>query len=345
MKKILLILFILSFIFTLTSCKNDVRYEAEFLNVFDTLTQIISYKNDKENFQELSDFIYNELYKYHQLFDIYNNYENINNIKTINDNAGKKPVKVDRKIIDLLLFSKEAYIKSEGECNVALGSVLKIWHRYRENGIDDPVNASLPPVDLLHSAAEHTDIDKVIIDTKESTVFLEDPEMSLDVGAVAKGYAVEQVCKKAENQGYTSVLLSVGGNVKAIGSKDGEGSPWNVGIQNPNRESIQPTLINVNIIAKSVVTSGVYERYYAVDGERYHHIIDPETLMPADYFQSVSIICDDSGMADILSTAVFCMPYEDGLVFINSLPDAEAFWVFKDNSVKYSENFDNYMKK
>lgn len=345
MKRFFSILIVLSLIFSMTACKKNVRYEAEFLNVFDTVTQIISYMDSKEEFEKFAALIHDDLYEYHRLFDIYNDYENLNNIKTINDRAGIEPVKVDRRIIDLLLFSKDAYIRTEGQCNIALGSVLKIWHQYREEGIGDAVNASLPSQDMLQSAMAHTDIDKVIIDTDASTVFIADPEMSLDVGAVAKGYAVEQVCKNAEKQGYTSALISVGGNVRAIGNKDGQGMPWNVGIQNPSLQSDQASITIVNIIGKSVVTSGIYERYYTVNGKNYHHIIDPETLMPADYFQSVSIICIDSGLADELSTAIFCMPYEQGLAVINALPDTEALWVFPDNSIKYSADFETYIKQ
>ncbi|MDD4772635.1 MAG: FAD:protein FMN transferase [Eubacteriales bacterium] len=343
MKRILLILIAIYLSGTLYSCDNRFRYEAEFLNVFDTVTQIISYMDSRQEFEEFSGLIYDELYEYHRLYDIYNDYPGLNNIKTINDNAGKEAVTVDQKIIDMLLFSKEAYIKTGGKCNIALGSVLEIWHSYREKGIYDHENASLPPIELLQSAMEHTDINKIIIDTEDSTVYLSDPEMSLDVGAVAKGYAVEEVCKNAEEQGYTSALVSVGGNIRAIGDKDGKSLPWSVGIQNPDPDGNEPLITMVDIVGKSVVTSGIYERYYTVDGKNYHHIIDPETLMPADYYISVSIICRDSGIADVLSTAIFCMPFQESFDLINTLDDTEAFWVFPDNTVKYSENFASYI--
>lgn len=100
--------------------------------------------------------------------------------------------------------------------NVAFGSVLSIWHDYRERGIDDPLSAKLPPMEKLREAAAHTDIDKVVIDEAASTVYLADPEMRLDVGAAAKGYAVERACRAAEEKGIESLLVSVGGNVRAI---------------------------------------------------------------------------------------------------------------------------------
>jgi len=321
------------------------RYESQFLGVFDTMTTIVGYAHSKEEFTKYSQLIHDKLLEYHKLYDIYNDYEGMNNLKTINDNAGKAPVKVDKRIIDLVEFSKDWYQKTDGKVNIAFGAVLSIWHNYRERGIDDPENAQLPPMDKLKEANKHTDINKVDVNEKDSTIYLEDPEMSLDVGAVAKGYATEMVGRIAEKNGFTSGLISVGGNVRALGSKEGKGQPWNVGIQNPDLSSEQKEIKIVNAIDSSVVTSGIYERYYTVNGKNYHHIIDPNTLFPSLYYKSVSILCKDSGTADALSTSVFNMPFEEGLPFIESLPDTEAMWIFSDGEIKYSDHFTDHVKK
>ena len=321
------------------------RYNAQFLQLFDTKSEIVAYMDSKEEFTDFSNLIYNNLKVYDQLYDIYNDYPGINNMKTINDNAGKKPVKVDRKIIDLLLMAKEEDKATNGACNVALGAVLRIWHNYREAGIDDPENAQLPPMADLKAAVEHTDIDKVVIDEAASTVYLEDPEMSLDVGAVAKGYATEQVARLAEQAGYRSALLSIGGNVRAIGIRDFDGRLWNVGIQNPDRDSSQQSLATVLLDEQSLVTSGIYERYYTVDGKDYHHIIDPKTLMPSTYYKSITVLTKDSGRADALSTALFNMPVEQGMELVGSLPDTEALWVMPDGEIKYSDHFQDHIQK
>ena len=321
------------------------RFEAEFLELFDTATRIVGYAESEEKFTEYSQLIYDSLKEYHELYDIYNDYDGINNIKTINDNAGIKPIKVDQKIIDLINFSEEKYKITNGKTNIALGAVLKIWHDYRTEGIDDPEKAVLPPMDKLEAAKKHTEINNIIIDEANSTVFLNDPEMSLDVGAVAKGYATEQVSKIAKENGFVSGIISVGGNVRAIGSKLGGNEQWSVGIQNPDKESKDSILKVVNISNKSLVTSGNYERYYTVNGKRYNHIINEETLFPSEYFASVSIICENSGTADALSTAVFSMPFEQGLELINSLDNTEAMWVYNDGEIKYSENFESLIKK
>lgn len=347
-RKIGTLMLVVIYMLNLAACgvKKPVRYEAEFLELFDTVTKIVGYADSREEFTRYSQMIYDNLKRYHELYDIYNNYAGINNIKTINDNAGISPVKVDKEIIDLLQFAKSWYERTDGKKNVALGAVLSIWHDYRTAGNEDPDNAELPPMDKLKAAAKHIDINKVIINETESTVFLDDPDMSLDVGAFAKGYAVEKVSQAAVKNGFNSGLLSVGGNIRAIGGKgDNKNKPWNVGIQNPFGDDFKIDLPILNLIDYSLVTSGIYERYYTVNGKNYHHIIDPDTLFPTDYFTAVTIICKDSGMADALSAAVFNMPFEKGLEFIEELPDTDALWIFKDHSIKYSSHFKDFIRK
>lgn len=343
-KKIISILLGIFIIFNLSACsaQSEKRYEASFLELFDTVTTIVGYANSKEDFTSYSQMIYDNLEEYNQLFDIYNDYKGINNIKTINDNAGIKPVKVDQKIIELLLYSKEMYELTDGKVNIAFGSVLSLWHDHRTKGLDDPSAATLPDMEELKKRSNHTDINQIIIDEDASTVYLKDPDMRLDVGAIAKGYAVEKVTQTMEEAGFVNVMISVGGNVRALGHKFDKKAneiSWSVGIQNPDLESAETTIHILNLSDASLVTSGVYERYYTVDGKQYHHIIDPETLMPAEYYASVSIVCEDSGLADSLSTAVFNMPYEKGLELIEELDGVEAMWVYHDGTQRYSSGF------
>lgn len=318
------------------------KYDATFLQLFDTVTTISGYAEDKETFRHYAEELKSELTVYHQLYDIYNSYEGINNIKTINDMAGIEPVEVDERIIGMLELSKEMYRESDGAFNVAMGSVLTIWHDFRTAGIENPEEAMLPPMELLKAAAEHTDMELVEIDREASTVYLPDPEMSLDVGAIAKGYATEQVCQKLEADGLKQGLVSVGGNVRSIGRK-GSGEKWMVGIQNPDLHSDADYLHRVALEDMSLVSSGSYQRYYTVAGKTYHHIIHPETLMPWDAYVSVTILCRDSGMADALSTSVFNMPLEAGMTFIEQLDGVEALWIEQDGTEHFSSGFKNYL--
>lgn len=315
------------------------RFDASFLELFDTVSVIDGYDESKESFAAFSQATHDALLEYHQLYNIYQENDVHASIKTINENAGITPVQVDGRIIDLLKLGKELYRMTGGKANIAFGAVLRIWHAYREEGIDNPEGARLPPMDALRAAAEHTDIDQVIIDEAAGTVYLADPEMSLDVGAVGKGYATEQAAQIIEKSGRTNVLLSIGGNVRAVGEKP-DGAPWYVGIENPDKQAAERRLFTLDIAGgQSVVTSGAYHRYYTVGGEIYHHIIDPDTLMPAAYFASVVVVAGDSGLADGLSTALFCMPLEEGMRLVQILEHVEACWILGDGSVEMTDGF------
>ncbi len=317
------------------------RYEGSFIDVFDTVTKLVLYAPDEDTASALVDEVHALLRDYHTLFDIYNAYDGVNNIKTVNDNAGVAPVKVDQKLIDLVAYAKEMYTLTSGKMNIAFGSVLRIWHNYREAGIDDPENAALPPMDDLTQAAAHCNIDDVIVDEDASTIYLADPAMSLDVGAIAKGYAAQKVVEGLVDQGVTDLLLSVGGNVCGIGSRT-DGTPWKVGVQSPDLSS-SDYLCYLAVKDTNLVTSGSYQRYYTVNGNIYHHIIDPVTLMPATYFVSVSVLAPDSGLADALSTALFNMPLTDGQAFVASLENVEVLWVAPDGTQTMSDGFAAYL--
>ena len=302
------------------------RYKTSFFDLFDTYTEITLYAADEAEVAGIAAAAKEELTICHQLYDIYHTYEGMNNLKTVNDNAGIAPVQVDARLIDLLLFGKEMYTKTGGQVNIAMGSVLALWHDHRTAGIANPSSASLPDAEALQAAAQHTDISQCMIDEQAMTVYLADPDMRLDVGAIAKGYAVERAAQQMLVQGAQSALISVGGNVRAIGQR-ADGTPWQVGVQNPDLASEESTIATVALRDSSMVTSGSYQRYYIVDGAIYHHIIDPETLMPSVYFQSVTIVTENSGIADVLSTALFTVPVAQGQAILERFPAAEAMWI------------------
>lgn len=335
-RRILPLVLVLALLLGLTGCqKKQTRYEATFLEAFDTMTKLIGYAGSEEDFRAEADRVKQELTEYHRLYDIYNDYPSMNNLKTVNDSAGGAPVVVDGEIIDLLLECRRMYERTGGRVNVAMGSVLRVWHEYREVGIDDPEQAALPPMDELELAALHTDMSNVLIDETASTVQLLDREMSLDVGAIAKGFAAQRVMDAAKARGVERMLLSVGGNVCALGTRL-DGTPWKAAIQDP--EDGTGSLFNVAVGDISLVTSGDYQRYYTVDGVAYHHIIDPDTLMPAAYFAAVSVLAKDSGDADALSTALYNLPYEQGLALAQA-EGAEVLWVWGDGRQEMTEGF------
>ncbi len=313
------------------------------MDYFDTVITITGHETSKKKFDAVSEDILSKFSEYHKLYTIYHRFDAMENLCTVNElvDGVHRTVKVDRRIIDMLLYAKEMYTVTDGMMNVAMGSVLSLWHDYRSVGKDNPEKASLPPMDKLKAAAEHTDINKLIIDEQNLTVTLTDPLMKLDVGAIAKGYATECVAKYLEEKGTTGYVLNVGGNVRTIGYRS-DGEKWTIGIENPNGGDYLEFL---SLSGESVVTSGSYQRFYYVDGKPYHHIIHPDTLMPSEGYLSVSVVCKDSGRADALSTALFCMSQKDGLELIESMPDVEAMWVSQDGSKTVSSGWNKYVKK
>ncbi len=304
-----------------------------YFTYFDTVSYVYDYAGDPaERFDELSAGASAVLEEYHRLFDIYHEYSGINNLCTVNRLAGGEPVEVDGKLIDFLLYAKELYQDTNGEMNVMLGAVLAIWHDCREAASADPASAQVPELSELQAAAEHTDIGLLEIDEEKGTVRLADPEASLDVGALGKGYAVERAADYLRQQGAESYVLNVGGNIRIIGAKP-DGSGWTTGVKNPLDPDGEFAL-RLKLQDTACVTSGIYERYYTVDGQRYHHIIDKDTLFPSDHYASVTVVTPDSALADGLSTALFCMSYEEGLSLTESLGNVEVVWILPDGEIR-----------
>lgn len=333
-----------------TGCQKSpeyAKYRYNFFGTFDTMIEIMAYCKSDKDFDTASDEAEKLFRHLHQLFDKYNTYDGMANIKTINDNAGIAPVKVDKEIIDLILLSKDWYEKTDGAVNIAFGPVLNIWHDYRELYKDNEEHAQLPSMALLQEANELTDINKVIVDTEQSTVYLQELGMSLDVGAVAKGYATDLVAQMLKEKGTNSFILSSGGNVR-VGDQplDGERSTWGVGIQDPALDPNLPNQEYLDILFvnnSSVVSSGNYQRYYTVEGKRIHHVIDPQTLLPANNYAAITVLTEASGIADILSTAIYIMDYETGLQFATE-QGFEVMWIYENGEIKTTEGMISKLK-
>lgn len=348
-KKLLCFILVLS---SLCACsgKKQEMFSESFMGPFDTIFQVIAYEESRSMYDDNFKFIQDEFTRLHQLYDKYNDYEGINNIKTINDNAGIKPVVVDPDLyymIDTALYYQQ---QIGNKVNIALGPVLNIWHNYRE--LD---NGTIPTLSELQEANQYTEVSKIILDKENMTVYVSDSNMSIDVGAVAKGYACEVVKQKLIQKGLDDFLISAGGNVVSYGKRAqkkeknslSEHLPsyleyYTVDIATP----ASGAFANVPKIAaltlqngESVVTSGDYQRYFVgSDGKMYHHLIDPDTLFPGEYCRSLTVFTENSGLADFLSSTLFLMSPEDGIQLINSINvEVEAIWLLNDGRIVHTD--------
>ena len=352
MKKILTFIAVL-LILTSCSMNNSSQYQRYFdtsINSgFDTQMELLAFTESEKEFKHYFEMMKETFWSYHILFDKYNNYENVNNIKTINDQAGIAPVKVDSIIIDLLLESKK-YSEISDYFDITYGAVYRVWHDYREEGQDlnsEGKPGRVPSQKELEDKVNLTGWDKVEIDSQNNTVYLKLKGMELDVGAIAKGYATEMVALKLEKEGLKHAIVSGGGNIRTINTKPDD-VPWVIGISEPNLSLDAPTVDSFEFKeSMSVVTSGDYQRaYYGPNEVMYSHLINPKTLVPETYFRSVSIITKNSTMADALSTSLFMMTFDEAQEFISTFnakyPDdkIEVVWIEDENPDWYQGTYD-----
>ncbi|MDD2428644.1 MAG: FAD:protein FMN transferase [Eubacteriales bacterium] len=323
------------------------KYSHSFFNTFDTVITIIGYARDKDIFDEVAAAAQEKFTYYHKMYDQYHAYEGVNNLYVVNREAHLSPVEVPEPLFDLILWCIQKQPDLAGTVNIAMGSVLDIWHDAREEAESIPPTFALPDMETLREAARHTAIDNVVLNEEEKTIFIKDPNLTLNLGAVAKGYAAEMVAEWMLESAMPSFIINAGGNIRTGNAPLDGRSAWGVAVQDPESmlgNTEQSSLDTLYLHDLSVVTSGDYQRFFTVNGKRYHHIISPQTLFPSEHMRAITVVTRHSGWADLLSTALFLMPYEEGADFVAGLEGVGAIWVLNDMSVMMSENLQQYSK-
>ncbi|MBS1114912.1 MAG: hypothetical protein H6Q94_641 [Nitrospirae bacterium] len=236
--------------------------------------------------------------------DLVNFYSDKSELSAINRNAGIREVRVSPETLDIIekaLFVSE---KSGGAFDPTIGPEIKLWDFLKKvKPSDAEIRKNLPLVNYKN----------IIIDRTKSTVFLSRRNMLLDLGGIAKGFAADLAVQSLKQKGISSGLVAVAGDIKAFGLKPDK-KPWIVGIKNPRQKSNDDEIIaRVPLSDKAISTSGDYERYFIMDGKRFHHLLIPKSGYPANTCQSVSVIADQGVMTDAFSTAFFVLGPERGL--------------------------------
>ncbi len=330
----------ISLLIPLAGCRRQEKFSKTYIEYFDTVITVTIYGIEKSSCENTEKTIQDELQKYHELFDIYNNYPDTVNLKSVNEYAVDSPLEISEELIEFISYCKNAYLSTDGYLNIAMGNLLTLWKAAQKNA---EAGTSVPPSnESLNIASEHMDINDIVLNKEENTVFLADPNISLDAGAVGKGYASEKLAEKLKAEGYRNFILNFGGNIVASGHKESE-KLWQVAIEDPS--NTKNSICKLSLTDCAVVTSGSYYRYFTYGGTRYHHIINPHTLYPENHFLSVTVICDSSAFADVASTALFSMTLDEGLSFVSSKPNIEVMWVTNDGSIHYSEGFEHYISE
>lgn len=326
------VLAVLLILLTAAGCQNGKEYTFYYYDYFDTFSSLTVYAPDETAAKQYDQIVRDYLSAYDALLDSFEPHEGVVSLYTVNGQAGTAPIAVSEELYAFLEYGLAAYDKSGETVNIALGSVTRLWQEQLNKAPDDGQAAEpqLPDPDALREAALHTDPSDVILDAVNHTVYFRDPQIRLDAGALGKGYVCARIEEALQAAGCRSALFSAGGNVMTIGTYPGLAG-WNVGIRNPDPEASEQVYTVWQVKDSSVVTSGDYERYFMIGDTRYHHIIDPETMYPGTRYHSVTVSCRDAVAADMLSTALFLLPEEEGRA-IAAEYDARILYIYNDYS-------------
>lgn len=315
-KMFLLFFFVLFFFNSFVSCVKPKTIQSETFFALGTICNLSLMDNGTaENYNTIINLV-NELEK-----KVSVNIEE-SEISKINKFSEEKPVEVSEETFDLISKSLDIAKKTEGAFNPSLGPIISLWNIGSENPY-------LPQQQEIENLLPLVNYKNVILDKENKSVYFKQKGMKLDLGGIAKGYIADKILNKLKDLKIERAIINLGGNILLYGEKK-DRSEWVAGIRNPTGEDTNSVVL-LKCQETSVVTSGVYERYFIKDNIRYHHILDSKTGYPVkNDLLSVSIITQESTLADAYSTGVFVMGLEKGKDFIERIPQTEAIFITKD---------------
>ncbi len=284
------------------------------------------YHPDAEKRQRALDQVMLEMNRINELMSPY---IESSELSILNKSAAKSPLKVSKQMYKVLSLSQKISELSDGAFDITYASVGYLYnYREQQKPSNDEINALIEAVNYKH----------IVLNEAQQTVYFKHANVKIDLGGIAKGYAVDNAIQALQKMGIEHALVTAGGDTRLLG--DRMGKPWIVGIRDPRNKDKQAVVIPLENAAMS--TSGDYERYFEQDGTRYHHIISPSTGKSSYEVQSVSIIGPESVYNDGLSTAVFVMGLEKGIGLINSLPEFEAIVMDNQRRLHFSQGLANH---
>ncbi|AAO35613.1 FAD:protein FMN transferase [Clostridium tetani] len=323
-KKSLIYLIIFSLIFMLVGCNKEEKVITKENYLLDTLIQLKAYgKNSEKATNEAMDAI-------SDIDDIMSPTKPTSDVVKINNNAGKDFVKINENTLEVIKTSIKYSKLSKGNFDITVGPLVKLWGIGTEN-------ARVPSKEEIDTTLKLINYENVLIDEKNKSIKLKSPKEAIDLGGIAKGFAGDKAREILENKGIKSAYLNLGGNIVTIGNKT-DGTPWNIGIQDPLSDRGEYFGI-VRVSNKSVVSSGNYERFFIKDNKRYHHILNTKTGYPSESgILSSTIISDKSIDGDALSTITFILGLEKSMEIIENIDGVDAIFVTTDKKVHTTSN-------
>lgn len=337
--KLKVLILSLLLVFTTTAC-SLFSAEEDFVSeefIMDTFIKIKIIASDEEKAKDawrkaFKEFKRIELLTNRHVEEGTPEYEKSDIIK-INKAAALKPVKVDKDVFEMISLSKKYSEITRGAFDITVGPIMDLWDFGGKN--------TVPESHKLVEMLELVGSDNIVLNEEETTVFLKEKDMSLDLGAIAKGYSAQKATEILKEVGIKKAIINAGGNISVLGEKE-KGKPWKIGVQDPRNE--EKVVVTLDLADQVIVTSGDYQRYFEANNKRYHHIIDPRTALPARELLSVTVISKDSTVADILSTSFFVMGLKDSLDYLKKHPEISAIFITEDRKIYASAGLEDILE-
>ncbi len=331
--RLLKILFLSLALSIFIGCENK-RIIKESRILMDTFAEIKCVSTRGED--EAIDSAFKEMERIERVFS---KFKEDSEVSKINNIAGRQIVKVENEVFKLIEDSIRYSEMSDGSFDITIAPLMEVWGFVKKE-------ARLPKDSELKEVLPLVNYKNIQLDRENKSIGFRQSAVKIDLGGIAKGYAVDRAKEVLKQNGINSALINLGGNIYAFGNPPGRDF-WRIGIQHPKeRDRIFLTL---KLKDKGVSTSGNYERFFELNGKRYCHIINPKTGMPVEWVLSVTVIADTAEEADALSTAIFVMGWEKGFEMIDRLKGISAMVILEDRvskeglKVKYSKDFQGFI--
>ena len=260
---------------------------------------------------------------------LFTTYDDSSQVNQVNQNAGIRPVKVDREVLDLINRSKKISALTQGAFDISYGSIDKrLWNF-------DSTMTSLPDQETARRGVRLINYRNIITDNEKCTVFLKEKGMRIGFGGIGKGYAAEKAKRLLQEKGVKSGIVNAAGDLSAWGNQP-NGKPWTIGIAAPDSQRLPFSYLNIT--DTSVATSGNYEKFVVINGKRYSHTIDPRTGLPVAGIKSVTVICPNAEIADAIATPIMIMGTRVGLDMVNQMKGIECILIDDQDRIHASKN-------
>lgn len=332
MKKLMTIILIIILTISVVGC-NQTKIDAPITRTELFMGTVIKVTLYDEEDEEILDKVFNRIVEIENLVSI--NKEGTELTK-LNQSAGESKVKLSDTNYYIIKKGVEYSKLSKGAYDVSIGPLVKLW----SIGLPE---AKVPTEEEIKEVMKYIDYSKIEINDSTKEVFLKQKGMMLDLGSIAKGYAADEIVKILKVEGVKRAIVDLGGNIYALGSKD-ENRDWNIGIQDPFNDRGN-VVGSIEVSDKSIVTTGIYERFIEKDGVKYHHILNPKTGYPYETeIAGVSIVADKSIDADALSTLIFTKGLDEGLTLVEELENVDAVFVTNEHKIYTTEGLKGSFK-